>query len=208
MGQNEMTEGAGVNLILSKKFGVVGAPSPLMASEIFPNVILQNDRPEWPFLEGDKIAGGFIQDAGVAAQISHVGLHNPADSGILVVVQSILVDITGGDTRIDLGVTPDATDTLTTGTPRDTRFEFRRAGGPETTALLFTLTQVGTITATQLAQLTHNVSSVIVPYKVPIVLGPDGFVMVRGVGTNQAVGASFNWVEQKAASGELQGIRR
>ena len=63
-----------------------------MASEIFPMVVLENDRPEWAFLCGNKIASGRNTDGAVAAQFSHVGLHNPAGSGIMAVCEQITID--------------------------------------------------------------------------------------------------------------------
>lgn len=206
MGLNEMTEGAGANLILQKVYGVVGAPSPIMASELFPQVVVRNDRPEWPFLEGDRIAAGVVSDGAVVGQISHVGLINPVDSGVLVIVKEFLI-AQGTAQRTNLifiGQNVEATDTTAPGAPRDSRFQLIAVGGPETTALLFTLTQVGTITAAPIATVSFSDTF---RYDQPIVLGPGGFLMVRGSVSNEGLTVSFSWLEQKAASGELQGVR-
>jgi len=203
MSQNELESGAGLNQVLSKAFGVQGAAAPFMASEVFPTLVMGNDRPEWNFLSGDRLCAGAQSDAAVAAQISQVGLNNPAGSGVIIVVESVTVtDVTGGAARLyRLGLGIGATiDTATGAAFVDTRWGFVNTP----TGDVYRLTQVArtgtTILTFPVAGAGHTT------IKGPWVLAPDGFIVASGNGVASAIDASYSWREYAAADGELRNI--
>ena len=143
MGFNEMVGGDRINLLLSKRFKIQGPPAPVMASEMFPVTVTENDRPEFHFLAQSHLWGATATDLGVVAQRSNSGVQNPVDSGVLVVVKRVWLSTDGipdavFDLRVELtngGVTPD--------TVSATRFLDTRLGGsstrvPVTQTVIFT----------------------------------------------------------------------
>jgi hypothetical protein len=71
-----------------------GAPSPSLAPELVAAVVLEHDRPEYSFLAGEiRAACPILQTSAAAGRIRHE-LRNPADSGVLCVVDRIDVSTT------------------------------------------------------------------------------------------------------------------
>lgn len=66
-----------------------GAPSPVLAPEITPGIILENDRPEWRFLGGDNAAIFYQELGGVAGQSQFAQVVNPITSGVIAIVEQI-----------------------------------------------------------------------------------------------------------------------
>lgn len=83
---NEILEGK-LNQLLAARFAMqTGTPSPTLAPEIMPVVVLESDRPEWARLRQELPFGGSGTVAGVAATNSWVALRNPAGSRILATI--------------------------------------------------------------------------------------------------------------------------
>lgn len=70
-----------------------GAPSPTLATDIFPTISLEVDRPEWKFLGGEMICSGWGAKAAAAGEYGNVVLENPTGSGALVVLERIGISI-------------------------------------------------------------------------------------------------------------------
>ena len=82
---NEIQVG-GYNGLLNKLLSMKeGAPAPTLAPEILAGFILENDRPEWAFLKGERLMGLVATQTTVADQ-RVLALCNPVGSGLLVVV--------------------------------------------------------------------------------------------------------------------------
>jgi len=90
-GTNEIQVGR-LNGLLHKLLAMKeGSPSPTLAPEIVPAIILENDRPEFHFAAGTTIAmaGG---DAGaVVGQVPQILITNPASSGVLTILEHVLL---------------------------------------------------------------------------------------------------------------------
>lgn len=84
------------NSILNKLLSMKeGAPAPSLSSDIVPTIQLEGDRPEYAFLGGVRLAAGFVGvAAGGAGNRSVAKLVNPAASGVLVVIEKIVVHST------------------------------------------------------------------------------------------------------------------
>ena len=63
-----------------------GAIAPVVAAELQPTIVLENDRGEHFALSNTRLATGCYQQNAVAGQYSMVQVMNPVDSGVLCVV--------------------------------------------------------------------------------------------------------------------------
>lgn len=82
------------NGILHKLLGMKeGAPAPQLSPDVTPTLVLENDRPEYGYLAGDKILAAHEGIAGDATHYPVIQFKNPADSGILAVLESVLCSL-------------------------------------------------------------------------------------------------------------------
>jgi hypothetical protein len=72
-----------------------GTPAPQVTPEIGHNIILENDRPEHHYLVGSVLAAGLVDVAAVAAQTNNHRLRNPGGSGVMIVVEEVMISSTG-----------------------------------------------------------------------------------------------------------------
>lgn len=201
MGQNELQGGSGVNLILSKRFKIAGAAAPFMASELFPMIGLEIDRPEWGFLGGTRLGAGTVGQAGVVAEFAQAGLLNPTGSGAIIVCVMIGFRVTSPvpTVQVRVGFNP-TTDAETSGTNRDLRWGEANAN---TIARLFVRSA-----AALDGRVIYNGSGPADQknfYSQAIVLPPGAFVQANRDVLNEDIVASFSWYERAAEPGELQG---
>lgn len=84
---------SGFDQILTKRLvGPGGSIAPSCAPELFPVIVLENDRPEWQHLYGGRrLSGTFDVAGGGAGLFSTIRLRNPLTSNCLAVVE--LMDI-------------------------------------------------------------------------------------------------------------------
>ena len=75
---------------LLKNLGVVkGLDHVELLSQLTGALVLENDRPEHKFLAGERLGWGqLLLAAAGAGVIGHVGIRNPAGSGIIVIVEN------------------------------------------------------------------------------------------------------------------------
>ena len=191
----------GLGQLLTKRLTTPGgAVAPTVAPELFPCLTLENDRPEWGFLKGEKLGGAAIDVNPVAAQFSIVQLFLPATSRDIVVVKQIRnrgtvafniaqgVGIGGG-----LGA---FTANLGTGS-RDFRWL-----NPLSDSLIIERTN-------NVAQPTvHRVLCQLVTvagmtYDSPIVIAPGTALMLYTTALNVAMVADVSWTSRTAQVGEL-----
>lgn len=90
--ENEILVGR-FNRLLQRLFSMKGpVPSPQLGGDINAGIELEVDRPEWGFLSGEMRFAGWFSQAAVAAQVSEVGLQLNLKSGVIVVVEQIIID--------------------------------------------------------------------------------------------------------------------
>lgn len=88
---NEILAGR-LNLTLRKLLNMKGeAPAPQVGGDIVAGIILENDRPEWKYLGGELMAWAPAQKTGAAGNYSHLVLLNPSGSGVICVVEELLI---------------------------------------------------------------------------------------------------------------------
>jgi len=71
-----------------------GAPAPTLSSDIQASIGLENDRPEWEFLGGEFRCTAPITKTADAANFGIGGLFNGQATGVLAVVERILINNT------------------------------------------------------------------------------------------------------------------
>lgn len=201
MAVNEMTEGAGLNRVLSNAFGVQGAAAPFLATEVFPVLVMGSERPEWNYLAGQGLAGGYRNDAAAGAGVfSSVGVKVASTLRTIVVVDQVeVINSTGGVLDYVLRVGRSAlSDAAGKGFYRDLRYPV----GAQPSADLFDYSNAVTQgnTVYRLRVPTGDSRSL----QRPVILFPDSYVLVQCVTANNACQASFNWREYAAADGELR----
>ncbi|MDH3424540.1 MAG: hypothetical protein OEN00_16210 [Gemmatimonadota bacterium] len=203
MAVNEMTEGSGLNRVLSQAFGVQGAAAPFLATEVFPVLVMGNDRPEWKYLSDERLSMGRATDAATVGQQSSSGLKvDSTQTRTLAVVERIICAQTAStnqflEVRSGRSATSDST---SKGFFRDLRF--RLGNQPSADNFIHT-------TATPQG----NVMGIFalpaagqVVIEGPFVLMPGSYIQVTSQSTNTQVVATFIWREYAAAQGELRGV--
>jgi hypothetical protein len=210
---------------LFRKLGVVKGDDIVseVHRQIFPVIVVEDDRPEHKLLAGERLAWGqYLLAAGGAGVTGYVGLQNPAASGIIVVVESIRAfTINGTFNRHYLGLARGATVTArSTEQPRDTRWQPTGAfgvgapniAGQVVSALSTTIGVLPFVVAEWLpailAGAATQTAAAVEAWREPVILGPGDQLFVwqsDGVGgsaTNLAQQASFVWRERATEPGE------
>src|SRR5882762_11640733 len=113
----------------SRLHNVKGHPvHPQVSPEIQHVIVLENDRPEFRYLEGTKPLSARTAHAPGAGNIAGARLRNPAGSGVLAVVRcDVTVEGAGGFTINLGGVVADLTQ-VQTALATDTRFGVLSSG--------------------------------------------------------------------------------
>lgn len=193
---NEIDEG-GLNAILTTRLGMPGgSPAPSLAPEIMPQLVLENDRPEWGWAKGEmRCSGYFDVAAGGAGVFGYVQFYNPPTSNSIVTI-----DYIENIEANDLVVYRAATSVLAAGTQvyagvSDTRFRFRTM-------------QLQTSTVTAAASPANQgifcyLNQNLHPFTGSIILKPDSLLIAFGAASNSRVSLNLRWYERVAQQGEL-----
>jgi len=199
--QNEIQQGR-YNGILHKLFDMKeGAPSPTLATDVFPGITLENDRPEWHFLGGEAYGVAGQSLAAVAASYASIVIWNPIGSGIITIVERLTYwgGAAGiGDIRQYTG-TP-AGYTNINRHPRDSRAGWTTVGqGTPTTRVAYAVS--AGVDGNVVGRLPIGVAYV--PYELtePWVLSP-GFALLLIGPLNTAFGANLWWRERALSPSE------
>lgn len=166
-----------------------GAPSPLLAPEVFPVVVLESERPEWAFLGGEKLCVGQISRAADVGNFSFVYFVNPIDSGTLAVITAVLSN------------DPDNTHLFSSGTGVvATAFGAQldsRSGVFPTTIASTSGFASGVAVARPGTPLTFLWMLRGVAYTMfPIILSPGAFLNIAGNVVNRSLNITFHWRER------------
>lgn len=102
MAVNEVLSGR-YNAILHKLLSMKeGAPAPTLAPEILPVIVLEDDRPEWAFLAGERLLSVSHQQAGGVGLAPFLALTNPVGSGVILVIEQVIFSVQGGSSSLSL----------------------------------------------------------------------------------------------------------
>lgn len=159
------------------------------------------ERPEWALLRGERIWGVAPSAPAVAGQFSQVGISNPNNSGLIVVVQGIGgMNMTGVPEIIEvmLGANVAFTSTSTPNS-RDSRVALL-TGVQCTSFVNQAAARIGS--GALIAQLAIN-GGTYSEYHFPIVLSPGFFVAAGPSTVNRLAALTFFGYERPAFAGEL-----
>lgn len=191
------------NGILHKLLGMKeGAPAAQLSGDIVPGLILENDRPEWKFLSGERLCHGGMQAADIAAALAKVGLFNPAGSGVLGVVTGGHFSA-GSASRVSLYTTNrgNSLASKSSGSIMDGRantgFDL---GGPFPTIQLDSESVAGFV-GRAIDQF-NVLAATVVWVPMQFVLPPDCGIHFANTASNQTLCAGFNWTERSIESSE------
>lgn len=201
-----MQTGQRLQAALAQRYGIQSPVAPALATEVFPVIQVSDQQidPELQFLQGSTLCIGTVRDPGVVAQESHVGLENPANSGVMCVVQGIeIVNDTGGSQNYSIAIEGGAlvaSDANFSGWVRDSRLGQTK----RTVCQLITLTGVvapGTIVYEQ-----KLLDARTIFFSHPFILAPQSRVWVFPLtSSNKAALANFIWRERRIETWELLG---
>jgi len=196
--------------ILRRLAGVrqTGAVSPVLASEILPGVILENDRPEFAFLGRDYIATGGGGGTATLTNDNWVAFSNPTGSGKLMVLEGATWSYSDPGTTYGVAVflatyaSVSAFGVASIGGPRDTRWYAKYGTTPPEVGVRGEIRVVTNVLLPAVLQRLNNVRVSGVRFvpnclMTPVVLSP-GFSVVLG-GNSPAVagfGCDFSWRER------------
>jgi hypothetical protein len=192
---NEIDEG-GLNGILTARLGMPGgSPAPSLAPEIMPQLVLENDRPEWGWNKGEMRCAGHFSVLAAVGQYGIVQFYNPPGSNSIAVI-----DYVENIGTPDIFVQRSSPAILAAGTTVyggvcDLRFPFR------THSLLVTTLTAAAYPAAQgvFCYLNANLH----PFTGSLVLKPNTLVIVASASLNANVDFNLRWYERVAQSGEL-----
>lgn len=207
MGFNELQGGEPANQILQRRFGITGqAPAPVMASELFPTVCLESDRPEWHWLGGGRLVGGRGFLAAAPGNFSQLNLQNPAGSGVIAVVDSIVIaDDAGATAMWQIRVNGVGALTVPSASARGFMLDSRAgmaAGFRSSLSIgeLLTATIAGQVVNQVRVGANGNYQDI-----GSYVLGPGSEIVVSPTTQNRSNLVSFRWRERAATPEELTG---
>jgi hypothetical protein len=194
---NEINEG-GLNQILTRRLGMQGgASAPGVAPEVFPVLTLENDRPEWGYLKGERTCGKYDAVNAVAGQFSIAQLYLPSTSNEVAVITNIQRH-TGADFSIarlvGIGGGLGGFAARTTAT-RDFRWN-----GERTSLILERTNNVAL--PTRFPDL-FGFTAVQTSFTEPIVITPGTGLGLFGIAVNTTIVFSVQWRERPANPGEL-----
>lgn len=166
-------------------------------SETAQVVVPAFDLPELNLDRGDKLFGRLLSAAAVAARFNGIQLFNPADSGILAVIEllqssSLMI----GEVSIGDNSAVFANLQTESGVPLDTR---SRPAGPSSICVV----HMGDAAAATIAAQTVRFSGNPNP-GARFVLAPNSQFFALAQTANQALDAGFFWRERKANAEELR----
>ena len=204
--RNEMDDGSHLNLILTRRLGVQGAAAPNVASELFPCIVLENDRPEWGFIKREKHCQQTMTGAAVAGELTSVGIANmPGGTGVLAVCNRIYLSNTQ-TTPFDMNVGFNVLQSLGAVTSQPKGHPVDSRWGSEDPSLTgFIRDQVAGLATGMTVQRIVVPANATVELNGAWVLAPGSFLFVEARGAAQEVMASFQWTERAATEGELLG---
>ncbi|MCI0372639.1 MAG: hypothetical protein L0214_15005 [candidate division NC10 bacterium] len=192
-----------------------GAPAPVLATEIFPMLGLEMDRLEWKFLTGTQLVMGTAIQLAVAGQFSHVCLQNPVKSGVLVVIEDVLVQAESTVSGGAVGTIFTGTTTLTNANAAIHR-DLRASSNPGSNLGTVGQIRVGAnvsatppgVSGLSVVDAYQVLSSQVIQTqrRLGVVLEPGSGFGVSSVVANQGWRATYRWYERTFEPSEGGGL--
>lgn len=202
---NEIQSGR-INAVLHKLLNISeGSPSPSLATDVFPTITVESDRPEWHFLSGAKLVSAYATKAAAVGENGIVALVNPTNSGVIAVTE--LMSGWGGAGGVNLYPIA-AVSTVTALTAggthyvRDLRFTDVTGSFFERGTCKLYYGNLSPISPS--VHYVQQVANVTWSVTVPWVLPPGTAILWRMAGTNLALTVNYTWRERKLEPSETR----
>lgn len=198
MGLNDINAGR-FNGILHKILNIAdGAPSPKVATEIFPTINLESDRPEWLFLGGERLISGYLGYTPTAGQYGHIVLTCPAGSNVVATIERIRIYNAAAGARTfqiaPWGVGTPGTPTNTYVFTRDSRWISASGNWGQSALNMGTFSNAapqGSINK-QINLATLDAYDIVTPY----VIAPAGGILIRAGSADTPITVNIDWRER------------
>jgi len=174
-----------------------GSVAPTVAPELFGTLVLENDRPEWGYLKGERYCARSFFKAAVAAQYNMFQFYLPTTAKELVVIELIQNRTAQSDQvarMVGIGGGLGGWAAVATAT-RDTRYN-----GDRTSLIVESNNNVALPTRFQTM---WQFSSTATPMDAPIIIAPGGCLCISSNGLNTDLSVNVAWRERGAQPGEL-----
>lgn len=179
-----------------------------LSPELIGSFAIQIDRPDWSFLESERLCAGQVTVAAAALNRSWASIVNPTDSGILVTVHSALVCNLSAASAVDIGAGSQQSPGAGVSGPTDSRWpRFLTTAGTKASIVANNNNPAGGLV------LLHERSSLAIApdryqfehvYPIPLAILSPGNTFVAQIDTvNVGASFSFRWRERPARPDEL-----
>lgn len=194
---NEIQE-SGLNQILTRRLDIKGdVPAPAIVPEIGPQLVLENDRPEWGFLKGERLAARWVSVAAVAAQFGAVQLYLPPASREVVTIQRITF-LNANSVSLAEATVIDGGLVGWVGTATQVR-DFRWPASATALVISTTTNVAQPSNFGVLAQAATSQAEIVEP----IIITPGQSLMIYANVVNQALAMNIYWRERVGTASEL-----
>ena len=181
--------------------GLIGPGSKVnnTIGDLFPMLDVENLPGELYLLAGTRLGTGGVQQLGLAGEGARVQLFNPAESGLIVTLTTVILTTTSlGNIRYVITDNVESTNDLGIRV-RDTRLGV----GTRPTAQVRSASDAAILAGTgEFRLLANNPLTLSDPNGV-VVLGPDSGITFQNVAVAQSLTAAFWWRERAAEASEL-----
>jgi hypothetical protein len=195
--------------LLAKLFEIAnGAPSPNLATEVFPTIPLEVGPPEFSYLRDERLMIGYDTQAGVAGEYSRLYIGNPLNSNVIVIVESVRGWIgTAGDWRIYGGaanVTPTGATRSTYLGPRDSRWNPAGTTFPSNigSAYLAHDSDAGFPLSGWIGRHAGSANISYDMVRCPLIINPGRFFVLTAGAVNVSLTHTVYWRERVMSAGE------
>lgn len=177
-----------------------GAPAPSLSSDVIPTLCLENDRPEYKFLGGERLAAGVSDLVATAGQQAYARLRNPANSGVLCILEQAIITVAASTDIVEIRIQTESQAFSATGlkAARDRRMAAALGGGGDAvTCIVETLSSAVTVGAL-VGRVRLDAAAGFQPlvYNVPWVLGPSDSITFRSQTAANRLIVSWSWRER------------
>lgn len=177
-----------------------GAVAPTVAPELFSNLTLENDRPEWGYLKGEMLCSNRVTRAALAGNYTMAQFYLPSTARTIAVVKRVtnwnnVALALGRGVGISAGLGGWVAATVPS-TARDFRFQ------PNRCSAIIETNQNVAVPSTH-GRFTRMFGVGILTYDQPIIVTPGTSLIFYTDLVNEAIDVCIDWTERGAQPGEL-----
>lgn len=161
-------------------------------------LVLESDRPEWAKPAGEMLAGAALGFTAVAAQQTAVELRNPPNSGIVIIVESVLIAASAATIMrlwLSLGVGDLPTSGAGSRIARDTR-GLLTIGDGVGAVLSSDQAAAPAVGGRTLVNVRAGADATVELVRAPIILGPGSQLFAEETTVNVGAGYTLSWRER------------